>query len=98
MKLYQLKISSVNKKCLLLYVSFLLKIFHLRNYVFSKVFLPKKKKKITLLKSPHVNKKSFEHFEVKKYTVLIFLRDILKEDYNIFLNKPAVLKLKLKLI
>ena len=55
MKLYQLKISSVNKKCLLLYVSFLLKIFH-------------------------------------------FLRDIFKEDYNIFLNKPAVLKLKLKLI
>jgi ribosomal protein S10 len=31
------------------------------------IMLPKKKKRFTLIKSPHVNKKSKEHFQIIKY-------------------------------
>ena len=38
-----------------------------------KVMLPTKKKIFTLLRSPHVNSKSKEHFKIKKYRRLFYL-------------------------
>ena len=35
--------------------------------------LPKKSKKITILKSPHVNKKSKEHFSLTQYRRLCYI-------------------------
>ena len=39
-----------------------------------KVFLPKKKKIFTLLKSPHVNSKAKEHFKLERYRRLFYLK------------------------
>lgn len=38
-----------------------------------KVMLPTKKKIFTLLRSPHVNSKSKEHFKIEKYRRLFYL-------------------------
>jgi ribosomal protein S10 len=39
-----------------------------------KVFLPKRKKIFTLLRSPHVNSKSKEHFQLERYRRLFYLK------------------------
>lgn len=44
------------------------------------LYLPSKTKKFTVLKSPHVHKKSREQFEIKLYTLLIIFN--LKKDIN----------------
>ena len=44
------------------------------NIEFSLTRLPKKKRKITLIKSPHVHKKSREQFEMTTYKRLILLK------------------------
>jgi small subunit ribosomal protein S10 len=41
---------------------------------FSSISLPLKKKKITLLRSPHVNKKAKDQFEIRFYNKLIVLK------------------------
>lgn len=41
---------------------------------FSSINLPLKKKKITLLRSPHVNKKAKDQFEIRFYNKLIVLK------------------------
>ena len=52
-----------------------IKKFNLNNKI-SIVILPLKLRKITLLKSPHVYKKSREQFEVGLYNVLITLNNL----------------------
>ena len=42
-------------------------------YIF-KVDLHKKKKKITILRSPHIDKKSQEQFEIKNYKTIIIVK------------------------
>lgn len=44
------------------------------NVKFSLTRLPKRKRKITLIKSPHVHKKSREQFEIITYNRLIVLK------------------------
>ena len=70
--------------------------------------LPNKLNKISLLKSPHVNKKAFEQFQLKTYKSIVILKadkdskhifnsligqKILK---SIFINKPKNIKLLFK--
>lgn len=70
--------------------------------------LPNKLNKISLLKSPHVNKKAFEQFQLKTYKSIVVLKTdkdnkhifnsllgqkILK---SIFVNKPKNIKLLFK--
>jgi len=70
--------------------------------------LPNKLNKISLLKSPHVNKKAFEQFQLKTYKSIVILKTnkdnkhifnsllgqkILK---SIFINKPKNIKLLFK--
>jgi ribosomal protein S10 len=70
--------------------------------------LPNKLNKISLLKSPHVNKKAFEQFQLKTYKSIVTLKTdkdskhifnsllgqkILK---SIFINKPKNIKLLFK--
>lgn len=63
--------------------------------------LPKKKKLITLLKSPHVNKKALEHFEINKYKKILYLR-LKNEKLNFYkfliLNKPKFIKINIRKI
>ena len=59
-------------------------------------WLPKKKSKITLLKSPHVNKRAKEHFEMNNYKAKItFLsNDSFTQRNSMFLQKPAFVQIK----
>lgn len=47
------------------------------------IFLPKKIKKFCILRSPHIDKSSREHFEIRLYKCLVYI-DILSFK---FLNK-----------
>ena len=46
-----------------------------------------KKQKITVLKSPHVNKTAHEHFELKTYSLSIVLHSYKIQKYILFLKK-----------
>ena len=53
----------------------LIKIFKRLNLKYTYFNLPLKKYRLTLNKSPHVNKKAKEHFEVFYYQVLITIKE-----------------------
>ena len=65
--------TSLIKKSLYNYKNYILSILKKFNITFKIVSLPKKKKKKTLLKSPHVTKKAKESFELNffKFVVII---------------------------
>jgi len=71
---YQLKISTNNITSLVFFEALLFSYSPLKKYF--KIFfiaLPKKIKKFVLIKSPHVNKKSKEHFQISTYQRLFYL-------------------------
>lgn len=96
MKHIILKIKSFDKITVNLYIIFLREIFNVlkikTNFIIN---LPSKKKRITLLKSPHVHKKSMEQFQLQLFTKLISLN--IKNDKIlmpfIYINKPKNVKL-----
>jgi small subunit ribosomal protein S10 len=95
----QIKLKSVYKESLLFYtqfLSFFLKKLGVKVTIF---ILPKKRKRITLLKSPHVNKTAKEQFEIFSYQTLITVKEVveLKKIKYLFLNKPKSIQLKIKL-
>lgn len=95
----QIKLKSVHKDSLLLYTQFL-NFFLKKLFVKISIFtLPKKRKRITLLKSPHVNKTAKEQFEVFYYQTLITVQGPieLKKIKYLFLNKPKSIQVKIKL-
>ena len=94
----QIRIKTIDKTILKLYIIFLKKTLKLLNIDFSIFCLPKKKKKISLLKSPHVNKKAIEQFELQLFSSILILENncnskILK---YLIINKPKSIDLKLK--
>ena len=95
-KKYQIKIESVDQKSLELYKQYLQTLLGLKkiNHIFFN--LPLYKKKFTFLKSPHVNKKSIEHFYLYKYKLICILYHHNNKNYNnIFSYKPTTLKIKI---
>ena len=96
---YSLTIQSTNKEVLLIYKNFLSCLLKTNSVNYS-FFLPVKKKKLTLLKSPHVYKKAKEQFEVRYYTLLVsFSVQLSSENLKyLFLNKPSSVNLKIKQI
>jgi small subunit ribosomal protein S10 len=64
------------------------KIFKKRVANFRVIVLPKKKKRFTLLKSPHVNKKSKEHFQLLSHQRLYYITFA-----SVFLLKETLLLL-----
>jgi small subunit ribosomal protein S10 len=95
----QLILKSYSKESLSLYVSHL-QILILRLNIKASIFnFPKKRKVITLLKSPHVNKKAKEQFELKYFKTSIFFTNglSLKVVKNILVNKPKSVSLKIKM-
>lgn len=65
---YKLKIITSNSDSLTVLEAFLKKLAPL----FKRVVLPTKRKRFVFLKSPHVNKKSKEHFQLLKYSRLYY--------------------------
>ena len=100
MKTIKLEIKSLNKKIFLQYKDFLINFLKLQNIKASCFILPIKKKRITLLKSPHVYKKARDQFELKQYKFVLENSNVLnisiiKFFKIILLNKPKLIMLKL---
>lgn len=96
---YQLKIQSVNKKALTLYLTSLQIFLKKLNIFYRFIHLPIKKKRITLLKSPHVNKSAREQFEIKTYKTIIVFSNLPTNSKIIkllTLNKPKIIVLSIK--
>jgi small subunit ribosomal protein S10 len=96
---YQIKIQSVNKKALDLYLQSVQLLLKTLNLNYTSFNLPIKKKRITLLKSPHVNKTAREQFEINNYKNIITLKK-LPADTKVLkllaLNKPKIITLSIK--
>jgi ribosomal protein S10 len=69
---YQIKITT-SFFSNLLFVDTLLPLCAGSDLVIKKIILPKKIKKFVVIKSPHVNSSSKEHFKVVKYCRLFFV-------------------------
>jgi ribosomal protein S10 len=83
MKTFCLFISTKNLHSLKKFLTFIQKhLFTVNSFVNKSFAIKKKKRIITLLKSPHVNKSAQEQFEIKTYLVQI---DISSIDYNSFI-------------
>lgn len=94
----KIKLKSLNKESITFYKIFIEKILKLLNISFKYINLPNKKKRITLLKSPHVNKSAREQFQVITYKTLILIRNKipLNQLKLIILNKPKTVKVTIK--
>lgn len=97
-KRYQIKIKSLHKDSLNLYKNFLSKTLQSIRINFSICNLPKKKNRITLLKSPHVNKSAREQFEIKYYSTVIQLDDDINHKILeiLLINKPKSVSVSIK--
>lgn len=83
------------------YTIFLSLIFKQLNLTYSIFFLPTTDRKITLLKSPHVNKKAKEQFKISTYKVVISIdpksTSVFINNFSSFiLNKPKAISIKIK--
>jgi len=96
----QIKLKSLSKESLGVYNLFIKKILNTLNISFKCINLPNKKKILTLLKSPHVNKSAREQFQIKSYsTSIIITSQISLERLKIIiLNKPKTVKINIKKI
>jgi small subunit ribosomal protein S10 len=94
----QIKLKSLDKKTLNLYLEFLKELFKKTNTIFTIQRLPTKTRKLSLLKSPHVNKKAFEQFQlsVKRAIIKIKIGNTLRIVPILILNKPKQILLQLK--
>ncbi len=96
----QIKLQSIEKN-LDSYLFFIKKTIKACKIKFKLINLPSKKKKFTVIKSPHVNKKSRDQFQVIKYTKVVELGVEKNESFKIntlILNKPKYIKLKIRRI
>lgn len=93
-------LTSTSRDSLLLYTKFL-------NFLFENVKIKSvnsglliKKKRLAVLKSPHVYKKSKEHFEVNKFRTCFCLKNVNVSYLFLFRyilqNKPKSVTLKIK--
>jgi hypothetical protein len=93
-----LYIKSLNINVFKIYVFYLQKFFKSLDLKYSFLHLPIKTTRITLIKSPHVNKKSREQFEIKSHALNVKL--ICNLDISIIrfilLNKPSTIQIKIK--
>ena len=96
----KLILKTTKLETLLLYSSYLQKSFSLLKIKFSFVNLPKKKKLITLNKSPHVNKTAREQFILFNYSAVFFLNisnKMISLKYLLF-NIPKTIFFKIEKI
>jgi len=97
-KSIQIKIKTITKQNTV-YSGFIKNLLNKLNVKYAITYLPKKTKRVTLLKSPHVDKKAREQFQLNTYKTVIniFSEKINKALFNfIILNKPKYIKLQIK--
>ena len=93
----KLILTSSSQKSLNVYIKYLKLTFKTWNITPSIFFLPTKIKRISLLKSPHVNKKAKEHFEIRNYKRVICFKSYSEIESLTYLiaNKPKTINLKM---
>ena len=93
-------IKSIDKDSLLIFKKFIINQIRRMNIEYRSFDLPTKKKRITLLKSPHVNKSVREQFEIKNYKCLFQFSFDIKSKFIkfLFLNKPKTVIITLSQI
>jgi ribosomal protein S10 len=103
MNTYIIKISlkSPCKDSIIFFFNFINKLFNKKKIPYNFLFLPVKKKKITLLKSPHINKKAREQVEYKAYNCLLIFNNLITFKLReflliILLNKPKTIKITIQ--
>ena len=85
---YCLKISSKNEKSLKKISTFFFKHFRTKFNIIQKDIVTRNRKRIiTLLKSPHVNKSAQEHFESRIFSKQILIKSFSQEKNLILLKK-----------
>lgn len=94
----QISIKSFKQNILNIYIKFLESLFKKLQLEYSLFSIPTKKKKITLLKSPHVHKKAREQFELNTYKKTIHIKNFKNVNHlnNFILNKPKFINLSIK--
>jgi ribosomal protein S10 len=97
---FQIELKSIDNKSLSFYTHFLKRVFYKMNATYSHANLPIKKKRITLLKSPHVNKSAREQFELRCYKSVWEIRSKLTYEFAkiLFKNKPQTVSVVIKQI
>lgn len=93
----RLCVKSLDRNSILLYKAFVVTLLTKSNIKFNIIHIPRRNTRITLLKSPHVNKKSREQFQLTSHKVMFRIITelnalILK---SIILNKPRTVKVAL---
>jgi ribosomal protein S10 len=83
----KVKLKSLNSKLLNNYINILLKTKRIEKYL----RLPTKKRRITILASPHVNIKAREHYQITIFSALLLIK---KEN---LLLPPAGIGYRLKI-
>jgi ribosomal protein S10 len=99
-KKFQLRIKSLNQESSILYKEFLILMLNKIRVPFKVIDLPTKKKRVTLLKSPHVNKSAREQFEIRYYNTIFHIVDLAGFDFlkTILKNKPKTVSISLKVL
>lgn len=83
----QLRFQTYDKKRCKSFKEALISLAKTKNFRFSSISLPMKRKKLTILKSPHVNKKAKEQFEVRLYNGLaLFQSSVFEQEFIQDLN------------
>ena len=92
----QIFLSSSSDKVLLNYWNILENNLKALGYLYISFKLPLTRKRITLLKSPHVHKKAKEQFELVTYKIAVLLspETNISNIKNIFIKKPASVSFK----
>lgn len=98
-QILQLNIKSANNS-INIYTYFVIGILKKLKIQFKYIQTPTKCKRITLLKSPHVNKKAREQFEIKKLKKTFIIYSKIKIEILKFLiiNKPKFISLNIRKI
>lgn len=98
--MYYLKIYSSNNKQLDVFILFVKKLLSHTQTQFRFIKLPTKKKRLNLLRSPHVYKKSQEHFEINTFKGCFIINQKYKPQLLSILsiNKSELIKIKISTI
>lgn len=93
---YRAYFFSCESKTLRIYSEFIKNLLTAQNIEVKIFFLPTKKKRFTLLKSPHVDKRAKEQFQIIYCKTIVDIRNIDSNNLrNILINKPKNIKIKL---
>lgn len=95
---FKINLKSSNKESLFVYKMALKSFFKKLNLKYVFFDFPKKRKFITLNKSPHVNKTAREQFELITYKCTFFISNFNKNIplKYLFLNVPKTVSLKIE--